>query len=112
MIIAIPCVENKLCMHFGHCQNFAFVSVNTDTKEIVSTEVKNPPPHEPGVFPKWVADNGATLVISGGMGQRAQQLFQQNGVDVLTGAPAEDPQKVARMYLDGSLVTGQNACDH
>lgn len=112
MIIAIPCVERKLCLHFGHCQEFAFVSVNQDTKEVGEVEYKVPPPHEPGVLPKWVSENKATLVISGGMGNRAQQLFQQHGVKVLTGAVQNTPEDVARLYLDGTLQTGENACSH
>ena len=112
MKIAIPTADGRLCMHFGHCQQFAFVSVDPDSRTITGTEMLTPPPHEPGVLPKWVADNGGTLVIAGGMGQRAQQLFNQNQVEVVVGASPETPEKVVAAYLDGSLETGQNACDH
>ncbi len=46
------------------------------------------------------------------MGQRAQQLFAQSGVKVVVGAPAETPENLVAAYLDGTLVSGQNACDH
>jgi ATP-binding protein involved in chromosome partitioning len=46
------------------------------------------------------------------MGMRAQQLFTQYGIKVVVGAPADDPQTIALNYLNGTLVTGSNICDH
>lgn len=112
MKIAIPTANGQLCMHFGHCEQFAFVTVDTEAKSVVKTEMLTPPPHEPGVLPKWVADNDAKFVIAGGMGQRAQQLFNENGVQVLVGAPADSPENLAAAYLNNTLQTGQNSCDH
>lgn len=112
MKIAIPTADGQLCMHFGHCQQFAFVTVDTENKTVTEVEMLTPPPHEPGVLPKWVADNGGTLVIAGGMGQHAQQLFHQNGVQVIIGALPDTPENLTAAYLNNSLQTGQNACDH
>lgn len=112
MKIAIPTANGKLCAHFGHCRQFAFVTVDPDNKTILKTEMLSPPPHEPGVLPKWVAENGGNLVIAGGMGQRAQQLFNQHEVEVLVGAPADSPENLAMAYLNDALHTGQNVCDH
>ncbi len=112
MKIAIPCVENKLCLHFGHCQEFCVLSINEETKQVESKEMMTPPPHEPGVLPKWLADNKVNVVIAGGMGSRAQALFQQNGIKVVVGAPSEDPEKIAALYLENNLTTGSNTCDH
>jgi predicted Fe-Mo cluster-binding NifX family protein len=112
MKIAIPTANGQLCMHFGHCEQFAFVTADPDTKTVIKTEMLTPPPHEPGVLPKWVSENGGKLVIAGGMGQRAQSLFTQNGVEVLVGAQADSPENLAIAYMNGTLQTGQNACDH
>lgn len=112
MKIAIPTANGLLCMHFGHCEQFAFVTVDPDSKSVIGTELLTPPPHEPGVLPKWVAEQGGHLVIAGGMGQRAQELFIQNQVQVLVGAPADTPENLAIAYLNGSLQAGQNVCDH
>lgn len=112
MKIAIPTANGQLCMHFGHCEQFAFVTIDPENKTVKGTELLTPPPHEPGVLPKWVADNGGNLVIAGGMGMRAQQLFSQNGVQVLVGAPADTPENLTAAYLNGTLQTGQNVCDH
>ena len=112
MKIAIPIVDGQLCMHFGHCAHFAVVDVNDATKEIGATQLLNPPPHEPGVLPKWLHEQGATVILAGGMGSRAQQLFQQNGIQVVVGCSPVKPEALVLSFLSGSLETGQNACDH
>jgi len=112
MKIAIPTANSLLCPHFGHCDEFTFVSVNPDTKEITETEVITAPEHEPGLLPRWVHEKGASLVIAGGMGVRAQDIFKANDVQVIVGAPVAPPADVVKAYLDGTLVSGSNLCDH
>jgi len=112
MKIAIPLTGGKLSAHFGHCERFAMINVDQDSKAILSKEEVVPPPHEPGLFPAWLAERGATHIISGGMGQQAQNLFSQNKITVIVGAPALDPEEIAKMYLRGELKVGNNACDH
>jgi Mrp family chromosome partitioning ATPase/predicted Fe-Mo cluster-binding NifX family protein len=112
MKIAIPMAGGQLCMHFGHCEQFALVDVDETTKKPVKTTMVTPPPHEPGLLPRWLHEQGATAIIAGGMGQRAQQLFAENGIKVLVGAPADTAENLVASYLDGTLVPGQNTCDH
>jgi predicted Fe-Mo cluster-binding NifX family protein len=52
------------------------------------------------------------VVIAGGLGRKARDLFGQSGVEVVTGAPQREPEELAREYLKGSLETGPNACSH
>ena len=112
MIIAIPLAEGKLTMHFGHCASFALVDVDPQTKNILKREDINAPPHEPGLLPPWLAERGAKMIIAGGMGQRAQQLFAQQGIKVVVGAPAETPEQLIAEYFAGTLQVGENVCDH
>lgn len=112
MRIALPVVNGNLCMHFGHCEAFALVDIDPESKAITGQEMVAAPPHAPGFLPPWLADMGAEVVIAGGMGQRAQALFAQSGIEVVVGAPAAPPDQLARAYLDGTLQTGQNVCDH
>lgn len=112
MKIAIPTADGKLCMHFGHCQQFEILTVDPDKKTIASCDAMTPPPHEPGVLPAWLGEQNVNLIIAGGMGQRAQQLFTQQNIDVIIGAPAEPSEDLVKAYLDGTLVSGTNACDH
>ncbi len=46
------------------------------------------------------------------MGQRAQALFKENDIKVIVGAPAETPEKLVAAYLEGTLASGTNVCDH
>jgi predicted Fe-Mo cluster-binding NifX family protein len=112
MKFAIPTNNGKLCLHFGHCEVFTFVEVDEETKIITGKEAITPPPHEPGILPPWVAQHGATVIIAGGMGMRAQQLFANQGIKVIVGADEGDPEKLVLAYLNGTLKTGVNACDH
>lgn len=108
---AVPTNEKKLCAHFGHCEAFAFFDVDSEGN-VKSETYMIPPPHEPGLLPPWIAQQGVNCVIAGGMGARAQQLFAEQGVRVITGAQAEDPREAVENYLKGTLVTGANTCDH
>ncbi len=110
MRIAIPMANGALCMHFGHCSTFALVDVENN-KVTATTEVV-PPPHEPGLLPPWLAEKGATLIIAGGMGSRAQNLFTSSGIEVVTGATGTEAKEIVENYLAGTLESGANACDH
>lgn len=112
MRIAIPITGGALSAHFGHCETFALIDVDPEAKKIVRRTDLEPPPHEPGLLPSWLKKQGANLIIAGGMGQRAQDLFAENGIQVLVGAPSEKPGKLAADYLNGTLRTGENVCDH
>lgn len=112
MKIAVPIAQNKICLHFGHCEVFGFYEVDEKEKKIIKSEMIAPPPHQPGVLPPWIKSQGGDLVIAGGMGSRAQNLFRSAGVEVITGAPAGDPETIVNNYLNSCLETGANACDH
>ncbi len=112
MKIAIPVADGRLCMHFGHCEQFAIVDVDESSRAVTATRYLTPPPHEPGVLPRWLHEQGATVILAGGMGQRAQSLFAESGVQVVVGAPPVAVDKVVAAYLSGTLQVGPNACDH
>ena len=110
MKFAIPLAEGKLTAHFGHCQEFALVDV--EDNEIKNKETLVPPPHEPGVLPKWLYDQGTNVIIAGGMGARALDLFAQNNIQVIVGAASLTPEELVRQFLDNTLEAGANVCDH
>lgn len=110
MKIAIPLAGGKLCTHFGHCEQFAIMTI-ADGK-IIKQETLTPPPHAPGVIPNWVADQGCTDILVGGMGEAAQAILTQRGVQVLCGAPSDAPANLVALYLRGELSGSGNACDH
>lgn len=112
MRIAIPTAGGLLCPHFGHCESFALIDVDEAGRRVVGMSYLDPPPHEPGLLPRWLAEQGADVIIAGGMGGRAQALFAQGGIRVVVGAPPEPPDEVAGAFLAGTLQVGDNVCDH
>ena len=112
MKIAIPTFQGNLCAHFGHCEIFAVFEVDREKKEIVKKEELTPPPHEPGVLPQWLKENEVNLVIAGGMGRRAQDLFTQYGIKSIVGVSPSKPEEVVMNYLNAELKAGENLCDH
>ena len=113
MKIAIPTANGKLCMHFGHCEVFTMLEVDPESRTISGVAELDPPPHEPGVLPHWLAGQGTDMIIAGGMGMRAQNLFEEQNIKVLVGASGElTPTEVVQAHLAGTLQTGVNACDH
>ncbi len=110
--IAVPVAAERLCQHFGHCEHFAFFDVDPEQRTVLGETMLTPPAHEPGVLPRWLHGQGADLIIAGGMGSRAQSLFNQNQVKVVVGAADSDPREAVQAWLDGCLVTGDNVCDH
>jgi len=112
MKMAIPTDGGKLCMHFGHCEQFALVEVDENSRKILRTNYLTPPPHEPGVLPRWLHEQGASVIIAGGMGQRARGFFSQNGIKVVVGAMIGSPEEIASEYLNNSLQVGENICEH
>jgi predicted Fe-Mo cluster-binding NifX family protein len=112
MRIAIPLTNGRLADHFGRCQHFALVDVDTSTKAILGFKQESAPEHAPGLLPRWLRDRAVSLVIAAGMGPRARSLFAEAGIEVLTGAEDREPDIVVRNYLDGALATGVNSCDH
>ena len=111
MKIAFP-VDNEevLDAHFGHCK-FLFIATVEDGV-VVSTEKLVPPPHEPGLLPKWLAERNVTDIIAGGMGQKAIQLFNANNINSFVGAPKLKADDLLNGFLKESLSFTANYCDH
>ena len=109
-IFAIPTQNGQLCAHFGHCEKFAIVE--TDGEKVTGERLLTPPVHQPGVYPQFLAQQGVSVIISGGMGQKAQQLFMQNNIEVCMGVAADSPRTLVEQYLKKELQTGDNLCDH
>ena len=110
MKIVIPSADEKLCGHFGHCEYFTFVEVNSETKEILNIEKKVP---EEGIScqsANWFASQGANVVLAGGMGGRPMAIFAQNGVKIIAGCPELGIEEVVKQYLNNTLLTGENSC--
>ena len=112
MKIAVPVSQGVLSPHFGHCEVFALFAIDPDTKQIVECQTVTPPPHEPGVLPQWLGEMEVNLVLAGGIGPQAQNLLAEKGVKSIAGCPSLEPEAVVKQYLNSSLSTSDNSCNH
>ncbi len=112
MKIAIPVNNGRLSAHFGHCSAFEMYEVDDAAKTVRSQTTLPAPPHEPGLLPRWLHEQGANMIIAGGMGQRALALFAEQNIQVIIGAPSDNTDDIVRAYLEGTLRAGSNVCDH
>ncbi len=108
--IAVASEGDKVTGHFGHCQNFNLYEA--EGQEIVKTDSVPNPGHKPGFLPKFLHDLGVNVIISGGMGQAAVDIFNEHGIEVVVGAVG-DAKKAAEGFLKGELVSTGSICqDH
>lgn len=109
MKIGVARDGDQVSAHFGQCEGYMLFTVEEGT--IISREEVENPGHAPGVLPQLMADIGADLVIAGGMGPKAIDLFCEHGIDVILGAQGSLDDVVER-YLRGELEEGSNVCHH
>ncbi len=112
MTIAIPTTEGRLHEHFGGCREFTLVQTDHEQRKILNTRTLQPPPHAPGLFPRWLRERGANVVIAGGIGRRALALFAQHGIAVRAGQSGATVEELASAYLNGQLVNEPESCAH
>jgi predicted Fe-Mo cluster-binding NifX family protein len=108
--IAIPVIGGKINQHFGHTQNFYVYEVENNA--IIKENIIDPPAHQPGLYPRYLAEMGVTDVIASGMGQKAIVLFNQNKINVFVGVPIKEPRELVKDFIEGVLETRDNSCDH
>jgi ATP-binding protein involved in chromosome partitioning len=111
--IAVPVANQRFCDHFGGAEAFAFYEADEQARKILSKTVVAAPPHERGIFPKWLRSQGATVVLAGGMGPRAEKMFEAYRIQAVLGVngPSSQPDALVEAYLQGTLVTGENLHD-
>ena len=110
MRVAISTDGEFVSAHFGRCPHFTLIDIEGD--KVIKKEVVPNPGHAPGAIPQYLHQQGVEAIIAGGMGQRARQLFAQNNIKVIVGAPEQPVEELALAFIDNTLKTGDNVCDH
>ena len=80
-------LDSVLSYHFGHCPNFVYVEM--DGNKVVSVKSEPNPlaeAHNPGDFPGYMKQQGVDVIVTGGMGPKAQEFFTQMGIKPVIGA--------------------------
>lgn len=108
--IAIATEGQNVSAHFGHCQGF-FV-VTTEAGQILDEEFVANPGHKPGLLPNLLHQQGVQVIIAGGMGPGAIDIFYDKQIDVITGATGPVTEAL-NLYLTGQLRSTGTVChDH
>jgi ATP-binding protein involved in chromosome partitioning len=108
--IAIPIRDGRFCEHFGGADAFALYSIADGAKSVDTRQMMSPPEHGRGVFPVWLRQVGAEVILAGGMGPRAVGIFAQHGIEVVLGVRGEDPDLMVERYLAGTLEATGEPC--
>lgn len=112
MKIAIPIENGRLHGHFGGCRQFALVETDPDKKLALRTDMVSAPEHQPGLFPRWLREQGVQVVIAGGIGRRALANFAHHGIAVRAGMADAPVAALVDAYLKGELTVTPAGCDH
>ncbi|WP_084233021.1 NifB/NifX family molybdenum-iron cluster-binding protein [Papillibacter cinnamivorans] len=107
MRIAVASEGNAVTGHFGHCTNFNLY--DTENGAVVREESVPNPGHRPGFLPNFLADRGVNVIISGGMGGGAVDIFNERNVEVVVGASG-DAKEAVLSYLKGELKSTGSVC--
>jgi len=107
MRVAISTDGNNVAQHFGRCPSYTIVDI--DDNKVVDTQVVDNPGHAPGAIPQMMDELGVDVMIAGGMGGRAVNLFQEYGIQTVVGIEG-DIDDVIEQLLAGKLEGGESLC--
>ena len=105
--IAICTESGRVAQHFGRAPEYIFVTIE-DNKVIETKSLFNPG-HSVGSIPQFIHEQGATCMITGGIGRRAIDFFNQYGIEVIKGINGSVNDTIEKI-LDGTLEGGENIC--
>jgi len=109
MKIAIPTDNDYASAHFGRSPQFTIVDIENNKE--VKRELIDNPGHEPGFIPEFLNKLGVNCIISSGMGNRAQELFKSNNIEVMLGVEGRIDD-IIKNFISGKLVSGESTCKH
>lgn len=106
--IAVASENGMVSGHFGHCEGFTVFDV--EEKQIIDNSFITSPEHMPGFLPNFLYGKGVNVIIAGGMGGGAIEIFNEKGIEVITGASG-DVKTVVEQYLQGNLKSTDFICN-
>jgi predicted Fe-Mo cluster-binding NifX family protein len=110
--IAIPSEAGRLHGHFGGAKEFTLVDADGESQVVTQKQIVVAPPHQPGLFPRWLREQGVHVVLAVGIGRRALELFTRHGITVRAARPGTMVEAATAAYLTGGLTHAPEACEH
>lgn len=109
MKVAIATENEAVCQHFGHCPEYTIYTI--EKNNIRQKEVIHNPGHRPNFLPGYLHEQGVNVIIAGGMGVKAQELFDKAEIKTVLGVTGS-VELVAEQYVQGALQQGISTCEH
>jgi len=107
MKIAISTDSGNVSQHFGRCPQFTIVEI--EGSKIIKKEVIDNPGHRTGFLPNFLNEQGVNYVITGGAGFRAQEFFNEFGIELITGIQGKIDDVIEQL-IKGTLKGGESLC--
>ncbi|MHA1729353.1 MAG: NifB/NifX family molybdenum-iron cluster-binding protein [Promethearchaeota archaeon] len=105
---AISTDGNNVSAHFGRCPSYTIFDVSEVGKITNRKEIPNPG-HSTGFIPKYLNDLAIDVIIAGGMGRRAIDLFQEFNIEPIVGIIGSIDETINKI-INGSLEGGESLC--
>ena len=110
--IAIPVENGRLNSHFGGSRYFTLIEVDQEAKSVLTSRTIEAPQHQPGLFPRWLREQGVRVVIASGIVHRALAIFAHHGIAVRAGLASASVEKLVTAYLNNELKLTPDGCEH
>ncbi|MCF7908585.1 MAG: NifB/NifX family molybdenum-iron cluster-binding protein [Candidatus Omnitrophica bacterium] len=107
MKVAISTDGDLVSAHFGRCPSFTIVELEGD--KLIRKQVVDNPGHHPGFLPQFLKEKGVNAIVAGGMGQRAQMLFDESGIKTIMGISGK-VDEIVKQATAGTLKGGESLC--
>ncbi|MFA5137681.1 MAG: NifB/NifX family molybdenum-iron cluster-binding protein [Elusimicrobiota bacterium] len=107
MRVAVSTDGSEVSGHFGRCPSFTIAEI--EEGKVLRSEVIENPGHHPGFLPKFLSERGVRCIIAGGMGARAQGLFDECGIRTVLGVQGSVQEALAA-FAGGRLTAGPSLC--
>lgn len=109
MIVAISTESGKVSPHFGRAPQFTLIRV--DNGKLIEKRIVSNPGHTIGNIPKFMHENNVDFMLTGGMGYRAKEFFNEYNIETITGVEGLIDD-IIKDILKGNIknIGGESLC--
>lgn len=108
MTLAIAADHEQVAAHFGRCERYVLY----DIKDGQATSMKTikTPRHEKDLMPKLLRENDVDALICGGIGRRAKNHLDRDGITCYSGLKGTLDEAL-KAYVEGTLPHHDEVCE-
>ena len=107
MRLAIPLYGSRVSPRFGYTRDFLIVEL--EGKKEIDRKALTMEVNHPARMADRLANEGVSVILSGGMNRHFQEQFRMRNIAVIWGLIG-DADDVLATYLDGQVFSGMGPC--